>query len=131
MHWETAHEKKYITYKSHINIWIYFQENEIDKVYLEISRTVTLQLEATTLGIHLGIKRHDVTYYVTNYDVRDAAYRFLCWTEENYTAVEKWEKIIEALKTLEKNTIIQKLRLEEKLVSANKASKAASLMELG
>ena len=84
-------------------IWIYFQENEIDKVYLEISRVVTSQLEATTFGIHLGIKRHDVTYYVTNRDVRDAAYRFLCWTKDNYCAVEMWEKIIEALKTLEKN----------------------------
>ena len=75
---------------------------------------MTSQHEATTLGIHLGIKRHDVTYYVTNYDVRDAAYKFLCWAQDNYSPVQKWEKIIEVMITLEKHTAIIELRLAEK-----------------
>ena len=101
--------------KSHFNsISINFQENEIDKMYLKVSKVVTSRPEATTLVIHLGIKRHDVTYYVTNYDVRDAAYEFLCWAEYNYTPVERWEKIIEALKALEQNTTIKELQLTEK-----------------
>ena len=79
---------------------------------------MTSRIEATTLGIHLGIKRHDVTYYVTNHDVRDAAFKFLYWAEDNYNAVEKWEKIIETLTTLEKNTTILNLGLVEKLEAA-------------
>ena len=86
-------------------------------MYLAISRVVTSLHEATTLGIHLGIKQHDVTYYVTNYDIRDAAYRFLCWAEDNYTSAEKWEKIVEALTKLEKNNIIKELGLEQGLTT--------------
>ena len=62
----------------------------------------------------------NVTYYVTNYDVRDAAHRFLCWTEDNYSPVERWEKIIGALWALEKNTTIGELRLREKLAAAKR-----------
>ena len=98
--------------------WTYFQETEVQKLYLEISRVMTSPHEVTTLGIHLGIKRHDVTYYVTNYDVRVAAYRFLCWAEDNYTSAEKWKKIVEALTTLEKNNTIKELSLEQELTTA-------------
>ena len=74
--------------------------------------------EATTLGIILGISRHDVTYYVTNYDIRDVAFRFLCWAEDNCGPVEKWENIIEALTQLEKNNTILELGLQDRLVGA-------------
>ena len=70
------------------------------------------------MGIILGIKPDDVTYYVNKCDVRHAAYRFLSWTEDNYGPVEKWEKIIETLRVLEKNTTIQELCLEERLEEA-------------
>ena len=89
-------------------------------MYLTISRIVTSPYEVTTLGIHLGIKRHDVKYHVTNYDVRDAAYRFRCWAEDNYGPVENWEKIIQALKVLEKNRTIQELGLAERLEVAKR-----------
>ena len=100
------------TYVSH------FQENKIQKVYLAISKKVTSQHEALTLGIHLGINHDDVKYRVTNYDVRDAAYRFLYWADENYRPMERWEKIIEALEALQKNTTIGELDLEERLAAA-------------
>ena len=77
-------------------------------------------LEVTTLGITLGISPDDVRYKVNQYDVRDAAYKFLCWTEDNYGPVEKWEKIIEALKELEKNTTIKELNLEQRLAAAKR-----------
>ena len=83
-----------------------------------ISKKVTSRHDATTLGIHLGINHDDVKYHVTNYDVRDAAYRFLCWADENYGPVERWEKIIEALEALEKNTTIGELDLRERLANA-------------
>ena len=57
-------------------------------------------------------------YYTTNYDVRDAAYRFLYWAEEKYSPPEKFEKIIEALTTLEKNNTIRELGLQEHLAAA-------------
>ena len=101
-----------LTYVSH------FQENKIQKVYLAISKKVTSRHEATSLGIHLGINHDDVTYYVNNYDVRDATYKFLCWAEDNYGSVEKWEKIIECLKVLEKIKTIKELGLEEIFAAA-------------
>ena len=90
------------------------------KIYLTIARKVTTIHEATTMGIILGIKPDDVTYYVNKYDVRHAAYRFLSWTEDNCGPVEKWEKIIEALRVLEKNTTIAELDLEERLATAKR-----------
>ena len=72
------------------------------------------------MGIILGIKPDDVTYYLANYDVRDAAYRFLSWTEDNCGPVEKWEKIVEAMKVLEKNTTVRELGLEERLTAAKR-----------
>ena len=100
------------------NICSYFQENEIQKLYLAISRKMTTLDEVTTLGIHLGINHDDVNYNVNKYDVRNAAYRFLCWAEENYSLVEKWQKIIEAMTTLEKNQAILEFGLVEKLEAA-------------
>ena len=79
---------------------------------------MTTRHEATTLGITLGCHPDDVMYYVDKLDVRDAAYRFLYWTEDKYLAEEKWEKIIEALTILEKNNTIRELHLEERLTAA-------------
>ena len=96
----------------------FFKENDIQKIFLAISKKMTSRHEATALGIHLGINHDDVTYHVTNYDVRDAAYTFLCWAGENYGPAEKWEKITEALKALDKNTTIRELGLKERLTDA-------------
>ena len=76
--------------------------------------------EATTLGITLGFHRDDVDSHITKHDrdVRDPAYKFLRWTKENYGPVEIWEKIIEAMKQLEKNNTIKELGLQERLVAA-------------
>ena len=94
------------------NIWHIFQEIDIHKLYLMISRKLTSRHEAATLGIHLGISRDNVTYYVLNHDVRDATYRFLRWAKDNCRPVEMWQRIIEALRTLGKNTTIIELELE-------------------
>ena len=80
---------------------------------------MTSKHEATRLGILLGVDPGDVTD-VTNHDVRDAAYRFLCWAEDNCEPVEKWQRIIGALKTLGKNTIIIELGLANKLEAAKR-----------
>ena len=82
------------------------------------------------MGITLGIKPDDVTYYVTNYDIRDAAYRFLSWTEKNYAPVEKWHNIIEALKVLEKNTTIQELGLKKRLATAKLTAKREESLKI-
>ena len=76
--------------------------------------------EATTLGITLGCHPDDVNFYVTKYDVRDAVYKFLCWTKDNYSPAERWEKIVEALTTLEKNNAILELGLQERLAAAKR-----------
>ena len=98
-------------------------------MFLVISRKVTSRQEAITLGITQGISAADVTYYVTKYDVRNAAYKFLCWTEDNYSPEEKWEKIIEALEALEKNMTIQNLRLEERLAAAERDTPVHNLVD--
>ena len=103
-------------------VLFFLKENEVQKMFLAISRKITSPHEVTTLGITLGISVDDVTYYVTNFDVRDAAYKFLCWTEESYGPEEKWEKIIEALKTLEKNKTIKELGLEERLATFKRST---------
>ena len=74
------------------------------------------------MGIILGCHPDDVDFYVAKYDrdVREAAYKFLRWTKDNYTSVNMWEKIIEALATLEKNNIIKELGLQERLAAANR-----------
>ena len=100
------------------NIWYIFQEHDTNRIYLAIARKMRSSHDAVTLGIHLGINRHDVMYYSTNHDVRDAAYKFLCWAEDNYGPVKKWQKIIEALTVIGKNTIIIELELENRLDTA-------------
>ena len=94
------------------------QESDSHKIYLTISRKIITEEEARLLGITLGCSPDDVRYYVTNCDVRKAAYEFLCFADNNYTCVEKWGKIIEALTALGKNTTIKELRLEEQLTAA-------------
>ena len=42
----------------------------------------------------------------------------LCFADGYYTPVEMWEKIIDALKKLDRNDIIDGLRLEERLAAA-------------
>ena len=49
---------------------------------------------------------------------RYAAYLFLTFAEENYDPVDKWQKIIKALKELDMDEIITELRLEELLKAA-------------
>ena len=75
------------------------------------------------MGITLGCKPVDVTFYLNRLDQRGAAYKYLCWTEDNYDPAEKWEKIIEALAALDKNNTIRELRLEERLSAAAKVNK--------
>ena len=101
-----------------IHTWILlFKETDRHKIHLEISRKIFSRHEARTLGITLGCHPDDVKYHVTNDDVRDAAYEFLCWTDEKYGSVEKWEKIIEALTTLGMNNTIIELGLQERLAA--------------
>ena len=97
-----------------------FQDSDIHTVFLRISKKITIAHEATRLGITLGCDPDDVKFYVTKYDrdVREAAYEFLCWTKDNYASVEMWEKLIEAMKQLEKNNTIKELGLQERLVAA-------------
>ena len=101
-----------------------FQDSDIHTVFLRISKKIITAHEATTLGITLGCHPDDVDFYVTKYerDVREAAYKFLRWTKDNYGPVEMWEKIIEAMKKLEKNTTIQELGLQERLVAAERVN---------
>ena len=68
-------------------------------------------------------------YRVTNYDVRDVAYRFLCWAEDNCGPVEKWVKIIEALTQLEKNNTILELGLQERLAAAEREIQRVPLVQ--
>ena len=97
-----------------------FQKTDIYKVFWSISKKVTSRHEVTALGITLGCHPDDVDYYIINYDVRDAAYKFLCWTKDNCGPVERWEKIIEALETIEKNNAIPELGLKERLAAARR-----------
>ena len=92
--------------------FVFTQESERHKIYLTIARKVTTNHEATTIA--------PILLTIANYDVRDAAYRFLSWTEDNCGPVEKWEKIVEAMKVLEKNTTVRELGLEERLTAAKR-----------
>ena len=100
------------------NFWYLFQKDE--NIYLAISKKVTTKDEATCLGIWLGIGHGDIEYYFHNYDVRDAAYCLLCRAEDKCGPVEKWQRIIEALRELNMNTIIIELGLENKLEAAKR-----------
>ena len=104
------------------NIWHIFQDIDIHTIYLEISNKVTSRDEAIMLGIQLGIHPDDVDYNVTrhDHDVRNAAYKFLRWAKENYGPVRKWQTIIEALRTLGKNTTIIELGRENQLEAAKR-----------
>ena len=92
-------------------------------MFLNISKKIRTPHEATTLGITLGCHPDDVDFYVTKYesDIRRAAYKFLRWID-NYGPVEMWEKIIEAMKQLEKNTAIKELGLQERLAAAKRVN---------
>ena len=115
-----------------------FQETDIHKLFLTISKKVRNPHDVRMLGITLGCHPDDVVHHVTQErDVREAAYKFLCWTEDNYGPVEKWEKIIEALETLEKNTTIKELgwnndflRLKTKHLCLSKISDGENISKI-
>ena len=76
------------------------------------------------IGDHIGLQtcwRHILPW--TGWTNEEAAYKFLCWTEDNCEPAEKWAKIIEALTTLDKNNTIRELRLDERLSAAAKVNK--------
>ena len=94
-------------------------------MFLNISKKITIAHEATTLGITLGCDPDNVDFYVNKYeksDIRRAAYKFLRWTKDIYEPVEMWEKIIEAIKQLQKNTAIKELGLQERLEAAERVN---------
>ena len=81
---------------------------------------MTTQHEARCLGIHLGCHPDDVSYVVNNYDVREAAYRFLSWMDDNFGPEYKWEMLVRALTALNKKNSITELGLHEKLASVKR-----------
>ena len=86
-----------------------------------IAKKVRNPHEVRTLGITLGCEPDDVDRHLTQErDIREAAYKLLRWTEDNCRPVEKWEKIIEALTTLEKINTILELGLQERLDTAQR-----------
>ena len=101
-----------------------FQDSDIHTVFLNISKKIRTPHEATRLGIILGCDPDDVDFCVSKYDrdVREAAYKFLRWTKDNYGTVEMWEKIIEGMKQLERINNIKELGLQERLVAAKRVN---------
>ena len=87
------------------------------ELYLTVSKKMRTQHEAHCLGIHLGCHPDDVSYVVSNYDVREAAYRFLSWMDENYSPENKWKTLIRALTAMDKKNTVSELGLCEKLTS--------------
>ena len=106
--------------EKHEDLPIFFQTKYDHELYLNVSRKVTTQHDARCLGIHLGCHPDDVSYVVNNYDVREAAYRFLSWMDDNYGSEYKWEMLVRALTALDKKNSILELGLHEKLTSVTR-----------
>ena len=84
-------------------------------IHWEIAWEVRTKDEASVVAEIIGVDCDAADNIVYNNEPEEAAYKFLSWAEDHCQPEQKWQKIIDALKAIEKDNISTKLRLRELL----------------